>query len=205
MGPLDGIKVIEIPNIGPMQFAGMAARRPRRRGAAPRPRDRSVAAGSGDDASSSPYSVPRPRPAHRSGIDLKHPRARRGRAARCASAPTCSSRASGPAWPSGSASAPTPCRPATRGLVYGRMTGWGQEGPLAARRRPRHQLHRARRRARAHRHRGRSAGPADQPRRRLRRRRAAARVRHPRRAARARRVRAGPGDRRGDGRRRARC
>ena len=29
------------------------------------------------------------------------------------------------------------------------MTGWGQDGPLAQRRRPRHQLHRARRRARA--------------------------------------------------------
>ena len=32
-------------------------------------------------------------------------------------------------------------------LVYGRMTGWGQDGPLARARRPRHQLHRARRRA----------------------------------------------------------
>ena len=30
-------------------------------------------------------------------------------------------------------------------LVYGRMTGWGQEGPLAPGGRPRHQLHRARR------------------------------------------------------------
>ena len=32
-------------------------------------------------------------------------------------------------------------------LVYGRMTGWGQTGPLADRRRSRHQLHRADRRA----------------------------------------------------------
>ena len=31
------------------------------------------------------------------------------------------------------------------GLVYGRMTGWGQVGPLA-RRRPRHRLHRVHRR-----------------------------------------------------------
>ena len=43
-------------------------------------------------------------------------------------------------------------------LVYGRMTGWGQEGPYAPRGRPRHQLHRAGRRARA-----RSAGPASKP------------------------------------------
>ena len=32
-------------------------------------------------------------------------------------------------------------------LVYGRMTGWGQEGPLAHGRRSRHQLHRDHRRA----------------------------------------------------------
>ena len=32
-------------------------------------------------------------------------------------------------------------------LVYGRMTGWGQDGPLAPVRRARHQLHRAHRRA----------------------------------------------------------
>ncbi len=38
-------------------------------------------------------------------------------------------------------------------LVYGRMTGWGQDGPLAAGRRPRHQLPRAHRRALQHRRR----------------------------------------------------
>ena len=40
-------------------------------------------------------------------------------------------------------------------LVYGRMTGWGQDGPARRARRPRHQLHRPRRRAAT-----RSAAPA---------------------------------------------
>ena len=40
-------------------------------------------------------------------------------------------------------------------LVYGRMTGWGQDGPDGPGRRPRHRLHRPGRRPR-----GRSAGPA---------------------------------------------
>ena len=63
-------------------------------------------------------------------------------------------------------------------LVYGRMTGWGQDGPLADARRPRHQLHRADRRAARDRPRRRGAGAAAQPGRRLRRRRHAARLRH---------------------------
>ena len=67
------------------------------------------------------------------------------------------------------------------------MTGWGQDGPLA------HDVghdinYIALAGVLAHIGTGRRpAGPADQPRRRLRRRRAAARVRHPRRARRARR------------------
>ena len=62
------------------------------------------------------------------------PEAPRG-SRRCCSgwstAPTPSSRASVPVWPSGSASVRTCACPATRRLVYGRVTGWGQEGPLA--------------------------------------------------------------------------
>ena len=70
-------------------------------------------------------------------------------------------------------------RPRARGLpgaqpalVYGRMTGWGQDGPLAGTRRPRHHLHRGRP-ARCTRI-GRAGGPpqvAAEPARRLRRRR----------------------------------
>ena len=83
------------------------------------------------------------------------------------------------------------------------MTGWGQDGPLARARGPRHRLHRALRRAARHRPRGRRARAAAQSGRRFRRRRHAARVR--RRAARsleAQRSGRGPGGRRGDGRRR---
>ena len=74
------------------------------------------------------------------------------------------------------ASAPTCCLARNPTLVYGRMTGWGQDGPLARARRPRHQLHRARRRAARDRPRRRGAGAAAQPGRRLRRRRHAARA-----------------------------
>ena len=52
---------------------------------------------------------------------------------------------------------PDECLAANPRLVYGRMTGWGQEGPMARRGRPRHQLHRARRRAPRHRPRAASA------------------------------------------------
>ena len=65
------------------------------------------------------------------------PISRTRRAARpcCAwsSGPTCCSRASGPASPSGSGVGPADCHARNPRLVYGRMTGWGQDGPLAAR------------------------------------------------------------------------
>ena len=37
---------------------------------------------------------------------------------------------------------PDACLARNPRLVYGRMTGWGQDGPYALDRRPRHQLHR---------------------------------------------------------------
>ena len=43
-------------------------------------------------------------------------------------------------------------------LVYGRLTGWGQDGPVRAHGRPRHRLHRDRRRARAD-----GRGPGSRP------------------------------------------
>ena len=45
--------------------------------------------------------------------------------------PTRSSKCSGPVSPSDSASVRTSPARATRGLVYGRLTGYGQDGPLA--------------------------------------------------------------------------
>ena len=87
-------------------------------------------------------------------------------------------------------------------LVYGRMTGWGQDGPLAPR--AGHDINYIALAGRAARFRphGRGAGAAAQPRRRLRRRRHAARLRHRLRAARGRPLRKGPGGRCRDGRRR---
>ena len=54
-----------------------------------------------------------------------------GRRGRCRS-----SRACGRASPSGSGSGPTSCSRRSPQLVYGRMTGWGQDGPKAAAGRP---------------------------------------------------------------------
>ena len=96
---------------------------------------------------------------------------------------------------------PDQCHAVNPRLVYGRMTGWGQDGPLAQVGRPRHELHLGRRRAVRPRP---DAGPAavpDQPGRRLRRRLDVPRHRPPGRAARGAGHGAGPGRGRGDRRR----
>ena len=85
-------------------------------------------------------------------------------------------------------------------LVFGRVTGWGQEGPLAHAAGPRPQLHRAHRRAACDRPRRRPADAAAQPGRRLRRRRAVSRRRRAGRDHRGAAVGQGPGGGRRDGR-----
>ena len=154
---------------------GDAALRPGRRGAAPRPRDRRRDAASSVAGFVSPYSViDRGR---RSVGDRPEARRTAPRSCcACASRPTCCSKASGPASPSGSASVPSACRARNPRLVYARMTGWGQDGPLAGD--VGHDVnylsiagvlwHIGPG--------GRRAGPADQPARRLRRRRLARRA-----------------------------
>ena len=72
---------------------------------------------------------------------------------------------------------PDECLARNPRLVYGRMTGWGQDGPARARGRPRHQLHLARRRAGALRSRRRAADAAAEHGGRLRRRRDVPRLR----------------------------
>ena len=81
------------------------------------------------------------------------------------------------------------------------MTGWGQEGPLAARRRPRHQLYRPLRHAFDTIGREGPPSPAGQLCRRFRRRRDDARLRHGQRPARGAGRRRGAGDRLRDDRR----
>ena len=138
----------------------------------------------------------------RLAVDLKDP-ARRGRAAARRAAPTCSSRRCGPGVAERLGVGPGRCAARNPRLVYARMTGWGQDGPLAPR--VGHDLnylaltgglHRRDRRARP------QAGPAAQPGRRLRRRLDVPRDRRARRARRAGDERLGPGRRRRDGRRR---
>ena len=170
-GPLAGLRVVEIVGLGPGPFCGMlladlgaevlrvdradAARASTARG---RRRTRCTAASG------------------RSRIDLKHPTASTRSCALIEQAdafievfrPGCRRASRHRARRRACARNPR--------LVYGRLTGWGQDGPLARRRRPRHRLHRAGRRARAARPRRRAADAADQRARRLRRRRDAARA-----------------------------
>ena len=123
-GPLAGITVVELAGIGPgpycvMLLADMGAtrrprgprRRPRRRDYTPNPvlerGRRSVAVDL--------KQPPRPRPRARPGGDRRRPRGE----------------LPARAWPSGWASARTTAWPRNPRLVYGRMSGWGQDGPLA--------------------------------------------------------------------------
>ena len=141
-------------------------------------------------------------------LDRRRPedaRGRRGRAPAGRARPTACSSRSGPASPSASASVPTSCLARNPKLVYGRMTGWGQDGPYAHT--AGHDINyialagalfhfgRA----------GRAAHAADEHGRRLRRRRDAARLRHGLPAcSHAAPHRRGPGRRRRHGRRRGR-
>ena len=147
-GPLQNLRVVELAGIGPAPFAAM------------------VLADLGADV----LRVDRPggqvlgfaRPEHdllnrgrrnvRSTSSIRAARrgARPGRAGRPAD------RELPPrAWPSGWASGRRTCWARNPRLVYGRMTGWGQTGPLASQRWARRELHRD------HRSPGtRSAGPA---------------------------------------------
>ena len=196
-GPLSGVKIVELAGIGPGPFAAMllsdlGADVVRVDRARQWSRDASTArAGSRCSTAA----------AARSASTSSTPTASR-RSCGSWSRPTRSSRASAPASPSGSGVGPDACLARNPRLVYGRMTGLGPGRSARAGRRPRHQLHRARRRARALRPRRRQAHAADQPRRRLRRRRHAPRLRRGVRAPRGARVGQGPGRRRGHGRRR---
>ena len=125
-GPLAGLRVLEMSAIGPVPFAGM------------------VLADMGADVVASTARA-RPRPPRlrargrtclgrgKRSVDRRPqaPGRRRRRARAREDRRTCCSRACAPASWSASASVPTSASPSTSALVYGRMTGFGQEGPLA--------------------------------------------------------------------------
>ncbi len=129
MGPLTGIRVIELPNIGPVQFAGMllsdlGAEVLRVDRAADVATGRTVAGGT-----ASAFSVI-DRGRRSIGVDLKNPGGADVVLRLCERAdvllegfrPGVSERLG---------VGPQACQARNPALVYARMTGWGQTGPLA--------------------------------------------------------------------------
>jgi alpha-methylacyl-CoA racemase len=128
-GPLDGIKVLELPNIGPLQFAGMVLSD---LGAEVLRLDRKahVDAGTGMQGAVTEWSV-LDRGRRSAGIDLKHPDAAEVVLRLCERADVLVE-GYRPGVAERLGVGPEPCRARNPRLVYGRMTGWGQDGPLAA-------------------------------------------------------------------------
>ena len=126
-GPLSGIKVIELPNIGPTQFAGMALGD---LGAEVLRLDRatSVASGEGTMPASAYASLDRNR--RSVGVDLKHPDGVATVLRLCERADVLIE-GFRPGVAERLGVGPDDCRGRNPRLVYGRMTGWGQDGPLA--------------------------------------------------------------------------
>ncbi|MGZ8735513.1 MAG: CoA transferase, partial [Acidimicrobiia bacterium] len=123
-GPLAGIRVIELPNIGPTQFAGMALSD---LGAEVLRLDRatSVASGSGTMPASPYASLDRGR--RSAGIDLKHPD---GVATVLRLCETADVLIEGfrPGVAERLGVGPDDCRARNPRLVYGHISGYGREG-----------------------------------------------------------------------------
>jgi alpha-methylacyl-CoA racemase len=127
-GPLAGVRVLELPNIGPVQFAGMLLSD---MGAEVLRLDRAsdVAAGSGVAGFVSPYSVI-DRGRRSIGIDLKHERGAEVVLRLCEHADVLLE-GFRPGVAERLGVGPDECRSRNPRLVYARMTGWGQDGPLS--------------------------------------------------------------------------
>ena len=128
-GPLAGIRVVELPNIGPVQFAGMLLSD---LGAEVLRVDRAEHVATGrtvSGAGASPYSVI-DRGRRSVGVDLKHPRGAEVVLGLCERADVLLE-GFRPGVAERLGVGPDACRARNPGLVYARMTGWGQDGPLA--------------------------------------------------------------------------
>ena len=129
MGPLAGIRVVELPNIGPVQFAGMllsdlGAEVLRVDRASDVASGRSVAGGT-----ASAFSVI-DRGRRSVGVDLKNPGGAEVVLRLCERADVLLE-GFRPGVAERLGVGPDDCRARNDGLVYARMTGWGQSGPLA--------------------------------------------------------------------------
>jgi alpha-methylacyl-CoA racemase len=129
MGPLAGIRVIELPNIGPVQFAGMllsdlGAEVLRVDRATDVATGRTVAGGN-----ASAFSVI-DRGRRSVGVDLKHPRGAEVVLRLCERADVLLE-GFRPGVAERLGVGPADCRARNPALVYARMTGWGQSGPLS--------------------------------------------------------------------------
>ena len=127
MGPLHGIRVLELPNLGPIQFAGMMLAD---LGAEVLRVDRASDVHAGEPFASTPHAV-LDRGRRSTGIDLKHPD---GVATLLRLVDSADVLVEGfrPGVAERLGIGPDVCRARNRRLVYGRMTGWGRSGPLAA-------------------------------------------------------------------------
>src|SRR5688572_26570909 len=127
-GPLEGIRVLELPNIGPVQFAGMLLAD---LGADVLRLDRAsdVATGSSVTGFVSPYSV-LDRGRRSAGIDLKQQDAA-GVVLRLCEQADVLLEGFRPGVAERLGIGPDACRERNARLIYARMTGWGQDGPLA--------------------------------------------------------------------------
>ena len=127
-GPLAGIRVLELPNIGPLQHAGMMLAD---LGAEVLRLERKahVDAGTGLQGPYTPFSL-LDRGRRSAGIDLKHPRAAEV-VARLVERADVVVEGFRPGVAERLGVGPDVLCARNPRLVYGRMTGWGQDGPLA--------------------------------------------------------------------------
>ena len=126
MGALDGVRVIELAGIGPGPFCGMMLAD---MGADVIRVDRSAAVTGGD-----PEQPPRDilaRGRRSIGVDLKHPEGRETVLRLVESADLCFE-GFRPGVAERLGVGPEDCLARNPALVYGRMTGWGQDGPYAS-------------------------------------------------------------------------
>lgn len=129
MKPLQGVRIVEFEGLGPGPLAG---RMLADMGAAVTVVHRPGAAGMAEHLGGDPANSPLRRGKHARALDLKDPV---GRAAAMALVAQADGLIEGfrPGVMERLGLGPAQCAAQRPSLVYGRMTGWGQDGPLAAR------------------------------------------------------------------------